>query len=173
VLDEAAIDQVTSLHDGLASRFRPGVSVLYRLRAEAVDAHPAQEELTELLEALDADATAYAAARAEVDAWVGAWGRRGLRPLRAGLQHIRVTPQRRHRCAHPDTVIVCAQTECPQPNMVDPLGRHHVRPPENSRNSKYWLGISRGPSGWPKTCCLTSSRLDVHLAIHSLPSAGP
>ncbi|MDH3457222.1 MAG: hypothetical protein OER90_10315 [Gemmatimonadota bacterium] len=70
VLDEAAIDRVTSLHDGLASRFRKGVSVLYRLRAEAVDADPAHEELTELLEALDADATAYAAARAEVDAWL-------------------------------------------------------------------------------------------------------
>jgi hypothetical protein len=67
VLDETAINRVTSLHDGLASRFRQGVSVLYRLRAETVDADPAREELAELLEALDADATAYAAARAEVD----------------------------------------------------------------------------------------------------------
>ncbi len=72
VLDEAAIDRVTALHDALASRFRQGVSVLYRLRAETVDADPAHEELAELLEALDADVDACAAARAEVEAWLAA-----------------------------------------------------------------------------------------------------
>lgn len=72
VLDAGAIDRVTALHDALASRFRLGVSVLYRLRAETVDADPAREELAELLEALDADADAYAAARAEVETWLAA-----------------------------------------------------------------------------------------------------
>ncbi len=70
MLDATAIDRVTALHDALASRFRQGVSILYRLRAETVDADPAHDELVELLEALDADADAYASARAEVEAWL-------------------------------------------------------------------------------------------------------
>jgi hypothetical protein len=65
---DPGVERVTVLRDGLADRFRQGISVLYRLRAEAVDADPAAVELAELLEALDTEADAYAEARQEVTA---------------------------------------------------------------------------------------------------------
>lgn len=73
---QEGLARVTQLRDGLRERFRQGIGVLHRLHAETVDADPAQAELTELLQALDDDTRAYAAARDEVASLV-ADGRRG------------------------------------------------------------------------------------------------
>ncbi|MDH3495198.1 MAG: hypothetical protein OER21_00335 [Gemmatimonadota bacterium] len=61
--DEPGLDRVAALHDGLTARFRHGITVLHRLRAETVDDDPAVHELTALVQALDEDAAARTAAR--------------------------------------------------------------------------------------------------------------
>lgn len=63
---QPGLERVQRLRDGLAARFRQGIRVLHRLRAETVDADPAQAELAELVVALDGEARAYEAARREV-----------------------------------------------------------------------------------------------------------
>lgn len=59
-------DRLTSLRDGLLTRFRDGIAVLHRLHAEALADDPAHRELSRLVAALDGDATALAAARQEL-----------------------------------------------------------------------------------------------------------
>ncbi|MDH3457524.1 MAG: hypothetical protein OER90_11865 [Gemmatimonadota bacterium] len=64
--DDPGLERAIELRDRLAQRFRQGIGVLHKLRAETVDADPVRAELAELVEALDAEAEAFAAARQEM-----------------------------------------------------------------------------------------------------------
>ena len=63
---EALLERAKELRDRLAQRLRQGIHVLHRLRAETVDSDPVRAELAELVDALDAEAEAFAAAREEM-----------------------------------------------------------------------------------------------------------
>lgn len=63
---EPGVERPRKLRRALAARIRDGITVLHRLRTEAVADDPTRVALDELLEALDADAKAFAAARSEI-----------------------------------------------------------------------------------------------------------
>jgi hypothetical protein len=63
--------RLTELRDGLLARFRDGVHVLHRLRAESVADDPAVAELGRLIAQLDQDTAACSDARREVEAITG------------------------------------------------------------------------------------------------------
>jgi len=67
LVDGSGAKRLAGLRDGLLARFRDGIHVLHRLRAEAVADDPATQELARLIAALDQEAAAYAAARREVE----------------------------------------------------------------------------------------------------------
>ena len=64
--NEPGLERAKELRDRLAQRLRQGIHVLHRLRAETVDSDPVRAELAELVDALDAEAEAFAAAREEM-----------------------------------------------------------------------------------------------------------
>jgi hypothetical protein len=64
--DEPGLERAIELRRRLVQRFRQGIHVLHSLRAETVDSDPVRAELAQLVEALDAEAEAFAAARQEV-----------------------------------------------------------------------------------------------------------
>ena len=64
--DDPGLGRAIELRDRLARRFRQGIGVLHKIRAETVAADPVRAELAELVEALDSEAEAFAAARQEM-----------------------------------------------------------------------------------------------------------
>ena len=61
-------ERLTGLRDRLVAKFRDGIAVLHRLRAETIADDPAHQELARLVTALGEDATALADARREIAA---------------------------------------------------------------------------------------------------------
>ena len=63
---EAGTERAQRLRDRMLARFRQGIHVLHRLRAETVETHAAREEFAELLVVLDEETRVYVEALSEV-----------------------------------------------------------------------------------------------------------